>query len=105
VEVMMARAILLVLAIFLGACATTTIGAVRAPSGTCTRQCWTATSGHDARVACLRTCPGATVSGSSCPTPPAPATMCLNTRTEHRDPIVDAALAEFFIGILTAPVR
>jgi hypothetical protein len=101
----MTRVFLLALCFLLGACATTTIGAVRAPTGSCTRQCWTATSGHDARVACLRTCPGATVSEASCPVPPSRATMCLNTQTERHDPVVDAALAGFFFGVLTAPAR
>jgi hypothetical protein len=65
----------------LGGCATTVVGALRAPVSDCTSHCRYLTD-DDARYGCLLSCPGARYSTAACTEDEPASIACANDRRE-----------------------
>jgi hypothetical protein len=93
-------ALVLLLASVTG-CATTVVGALRAPVSDCTSHC-NDVAGDDEqyRYACLVSCPGARYSGAGCSDAEPASVACVNDRRD--DTAANEATARAVFGILDA---
>jgi hypothetical protein len=89
-------AMLLFLVSFTG-CATTVVGALRAPVSDCTSHCNVLT-GDDERYACLLHCPGARYSAVGCGEAEPASLACANDRRD--DTAENAETARAVVGLL-----
>jgi hypothetical protein len=88
---------LLLLLAGLSGCATTVVGALRAPVSDCTGHCRYLT-GDDERYACLLQCPGARYSTAACSEAEPASVACANDRRD--DTQENAETARAVVGLL-----